>query len=67
MPTFTISIPGDAPDWGADLITQLTQCLQTIRNQMNDNDAKLCHTIFKLNIRSSPFARDIHVLYAWTL
>ena len=42
MPTFTISIPENPPEWCPVLITQLTQCLETISNQMNDIDDKLC-------------------------
>ena len=42
MPTFTISIPENPPEWCPVLITQFTQCLETISNQMNDIDDKLC-------------------------
>ena len=48
MPTFTISIPENPPEWCPVLITQLTQCLETISNQMNDIDDKLCGKFDKL-------------------
>ena len=49
MPTFTISIPEILPEWCPVLITQLTQCLETISNQMNDIDDKLCGKFDKLH------------------
>ena len=48
MPTFTISIPENPPEWCPVLITQLTQCLEAISNQMNDIDDKLCGKFDKL-------------------
>ena len=49
MPTFTISIPENPPEWCPVLITQLTQCLETISNQMNDIDDKLCRKFDELH------------------
>ena len=49
MTTFTISIPENLPEWCPVLITQLNQCLETISNQMNDIDDKLCGKFDKLH------------------